>query len=59
VLRQWLKDLYQDNKLIRNELQLGGRKVEACEKLGRATRVVQALDFRRIQVAAGAVRLRA
>ena len=28
VLRQWLKDLYQDNKLIRNELELGGRKVD-------------------------------
>ena len=28
VLRQWLKDLYQDNKLIRNELQLGGRTVD-------------------------------
>jgi polyhydroxyalkanoate synthase subunit PhaC len=27
VLRQWLKDLYQDNKLIRNELQLGNRTV--------------------------------
>jgi len=27
VLRQWLKDLYQDNKLIRNELVLGGRRV--------------------------------
>ena len=27
VLRQWFKDLYQDNKLIRNELVLGGRKV--------------------------------
>jgi len=26
--KQWLKDFYQDNKLIRNELQLGGRKVE-------------------------------
>ena len=23
VLRQWLKNLYQDNKLIRNQLQLG------------------------------------
>ena len=28
VLRQWLKDLYQDNKLIRNQLQLGGRTVD-------------------------------
>jgi len=28
VLRQWFKDLYQDNKLIRNELQLGGRTVD-------------------------------
>lgn len=28
VLRQWLKDLYQENKLIRNELQLGGRRVD-------------------------------
>jgi polyhydroxyalkanoate synthase subunit PhaC len=28
VLRQWLKDLYQDNKLIRNELQLGARTVD-------------------------------
>lgn len=28
VLRQWLKDLYQDNKLIRNSLQLGGRTVD-------------------------------
>jgi polyhydroxyalkanoate synthase subunit PhaC len=28
VLRQWLKDLYQENKLIRNELTLGGRKVD-------------------------------
>lgn len=28
VLRQWLKDLYQDNKLIRNELKLGGRTVD-------------------------------
>ena len=28
VLRQWMKDLYQDNKLIRNELQLGGRNVD-------------------------------
>ena len=28
VLRQWFKDLYQDNKLIRNELQLGDRRVD-------------------------------
>jgi polyhydroxyalkanoate synthase len=28
VLRQWFKDLYQDNKLIRNELVLGGRNVD-------------------------------
>ena len=28
VVRQWLKDLYQDNKLIRNELVLGGRQVD-------------------------------
>jgi polyhydroxyalkanoate synthase subunit PhaC len=28
VLRQWLKDLYQDNKLIRNELRLGNRTVD-------------------------------
>jgi polyhydroxyalkanoate synthase len=27
VVRQWFKDLYQDNKLIKNELVLGGRKV--------------------------------
>lgn len=27
-VRQWFKDLYQDNKLIRNELQLGGRTVD-------------------------------
>jgi polyhydroxyalkanoate synthase len=27
VLRQWFKDLYQDNKLIRNELVLGDRRV--------------------------------
>jgi polyhydroxyalkanoate synthase len=26
--KQWLKDLYQDNKLIKNELELGGRKVD-------------------------------
>ena len=26
-MRQWFKDLYQDNKLIKNELVLGGRKV--------------------------------
>jgi polyhydroxyalkanoate synthase len=28
VLRQWFKDLYQDNKLIKNELQLGERTVD-------------------------------
>jgi len=28
VVRQWFKDLYQDNKLIRNELVLGGRTVD-------------------------------
>lgn len=28
VLRQWFKDLYQDNKLIAGELELGGRKVD-------------------------------
>ena len=28
MLRQWFKDLYQDNKLIKNELVLGGRKVD-------------------------------
>jgi polyhydroxyalkanoate synthase len=33
VLRQWLKDLYQDNKLIKGELRLGGRTVD----LGRIT----------------------
>jgi polyhydroxyalkanoate synthase subunit PhaC len=26
--KQWLKDLYQDNKLVRNEFVLGGRKVD-------------------------------
>jgi polyhydroxyalkanoate synthase len=26
--KQWLKDLYQQNKLIRNELELGGRHVD-------------------------------
>ena len=26
--KQWLKDLYQDNKLIRGELELGGRRVD-------------------------------
>ena len=26
--KQWLKDLYQDNKLVRNEWELGGRKVD-------------------------------
>jgi len=28
VFRQWFKDLYQDNKLIRNELVLDGKKVD-------------------------------
>lgn len=28
VLRQWLKDLYQENKLIRGRLELGGRTVD-------------------------------
>jgi polyhydroxyalkanoate synthase subunit PhaC len=28
VLRQWLKDLYQDNKLVKNELVLGGKRVD-------------------------------
>ena len=28
VLRQWFKDLYQDNKLINGELVLGGRTVD-------------------------------
>ena len=27
-VRQWFKDLYQDNKLVRNEFELGGRKVD-------------------------------
>ena len=26
--KQWLKDLYQDNKLVRNELELDGEKVD-------------------------------
>jgi polyhydroxyalkanoate synthase subunit PhaC len=26
--KQWLKDLYQDNKLVKNELELGGRPVD-------------------------------
>ena len=26
--KQWLKDLYQDNKLVRNAFELGGRKVD-------------------------------
>ena len=29
--KQWLKDLYQENKLIKNELELGGRKVDLRE----------------------------
>jgi polyhydroxyalkanoate synthase subunit PhaC len=28
VMRQWFKDLYQANKLVKNELELGGRRVE-------------------------------
>jgi polyhydroxyalkanoate synthase subunit PhaC len=28
VMRQWFKDLYQANKLVNNELELGGRRVE-------------------------------
>ena len=28
VMRQWFKDLYQDNKLVKNELVLGGRRVD-------------------------------
>jgi polyhydroxyalkanoate synthase len=27
-VRQWFKDLYQDNKLIRNDFHLGGRPVD-------------------------------
>jgi polyhydroxyalkanoate synthase len=26
--KQWLKDLYQDNKLVKGELELGGRRVD-------------------------------
>lgn len=26
--KQWLKDLYQNNKLVKNELEIGGRKVD-------------------------------
>src|SRR3954447_13033334 len=26
--KQWLKDLYQDNKLVKSELKLGGRTVD-------------------------------
>ena len=33
VMRQWFKDLYQANKLVKNELMLGGRHVD----LGRIT----------------------
>ena len=29
--KQWLKDLYQENKLIKGELELGGRKVDLRE----------------------------
>lgn len=28
VLRQWFKDLYQGNKLVKGELELGGRRVD-------------------------------
>ena len=28
VMRQWFKDLYQANKLVRSELELGGRRVD-------------------------------
>jgi polyhydroxyalkanoate synthase len=28
VVRQWFKDLYQGNKLIKNQLELGGRQVD-------------------------------
>lgn len=28
VMRQWLQDLYQDNKLIRSELELDGQRVD-------------------------------
>ena len=31
VVRQWFKDLYQDNKLIKNELVLGGRTVDLAQ----------------------------
>jgi polyhydroxyalkanoate synthase len=27
-MRQWFKDLYQANKLVRGEFELGGRKVD-------------------------------
>jgi len=33
VMRQWFKDLYQGNRLVKNELELGGRRVD----LGRIT----------------------
>jgi polyhydroxyalkanoate synthase len=29
--KQWLKDLYQENKLVRNEFELGGRKVDLTQ----------------------------
>ena len=29
--KQWLKDLYQQNKLVKNEFELGGRKVELAK----------------------------
>jgi polyhydroxyalkanoate synthase len=31
--RQWLKELYQENKLVRGELVIGGRTVE-LERIG-------------------------
>ena len=29
--KQWLKDLYQENQLVKNQFELGGRKVELAE----------------------------
>ena len=29
--KQWLKDLYQQNKLVKNQFELGGRKVELAK----------------------------
>ncbi len=31
VMRQWFKDLYQANKLVRSELMLGGRRVDLSQ----------------------------